>query len=56
MYHAISDDLPILLAAVDGIMLLAVEDAIYVLQQSLDGSFRIFDWTVLFLWCVFVRD
>ena len=39
MYDAISDHLP---------MLLAVENAIYVLQQSLDGGFRIFDWTVLF--------
>ena len=32
MYDAISDHLP---------MLLAVEDAIYVLQPSLDGGFRI---------------
>ena len=38
MYDAISDHLPILLA---------VEDAIYILQPSLDGGFRIFDWTVL---------
>ena len=39
MYDAISDHLP---------MLLALEDAIYVLQPSLEGGFRIFDWTVLF--------
>ena len=39
MYDAISDHLP---------MLLALEDAIHVLQASLDGSYRIFDWTALF--------